>query len=87
MVAIDHRSNCSGVFREETQVEHGVALLNHATQQASGVDTTLGLVDGAAIAAHLLGVAGAAFAFFDQPLARGNVGVFENVGLGVGPSG
>jgi hypothetical protein len=66
VIAIDHRGDRSHVLWKHTQVELGVALLHHAAQQGSVVDTTLGFVNGAAIATDLGDMADHALAFGNQ---------------------
>ncbi|MDV7398745.1 hypothetical protein RZS08_45485, partial [Arthrospira platensis SPKY1] len=58
----------------------GVAHLDHAAQQAGRVDATQRLVDRAAVAADLAGVALDALVFGDELFAQGDVGVLENRG-------
>ena len=66
MIAIDHSRDRSHVLWKHSEVELGVALLHHAAQQGSVVDTTLGFVNGAAIATDLEDMTGHALAFSNQ---------------------
>jgi hypothetical protein len=62
-------------------------LLHHATQQGSVVDTTLGFVNGAAVATDFGDMASHALAFGDQFFAQFVVSLFEDGWLRIGQSG
>ncbi len=66
MIAIDHHRGRGHVLWKQTLVELSVALLNHAVQQGSVVNSTLGFVNGAAIATDLGDMTGHALAFSNQ---------------------
>jgi hypothetical protein len=59
-------------------------LLNHPAQKSRCVDSTLGFVNGAAIATHLGNVAGHAFVVCNQLLAQLEIGILENGRLSLG---
>ena len=66
MIAIDHHRDRGHVLWKQTQVQLSVALLNHAAQQGSVVNSTLGFVNDAAIATDLGDMTGHALAFSNQ---------------------
>ena len=80
MIPVEHRRHGGDFLREQAQVHLGVAHLDHAAQQASVVELALRLVHGAAVAAHLAGVALRALVFGDELLAQRQVGALEYLG-------
>jgi hypothetical protein len=62
----------------------GVALLHHAAQQGSVVDSTLGFVNGTAIATDLGDMTGHAIAFSNQFFTQFVVRIFVDGRLSLG---
>lgn len=77
MLFVQDSGNSIGIFREKSQVELGVAVLDHATQGTCRVDAAFGVIDGTAIAAHASNVAFVALVFGNQLFARFEVCIFE----------
>jgi len=84
VIAVEHRCDRGHVLWKHAQVELCVALLHHATQQGSVVDTTLGFVNGAAVATDFGDMARHALAFGDQFFAQLVVSLFEDGRLRMG---
>ena len=85
MVAVQHGSHGCDFFGEQTQVEFGIAVLDHAAQQTRCVDAAGRPVDGTAIAADLLLMTGCALVLGQQLLAQVQIGPLEDgrrLGLG-----
>src|SRR6218665_2570237 len=81
MVAVQHGRHRSDLIGEQTQIEFGIAMLDHATQKAGRVDAPGGPVDGCAITAHLLLMTGRTFVLSQQLLTQAQIGPLENGGL------
>ena len=86
VIAVEHRRDRSHVLWKHAQIELRVALLHHAAQQGSVVDTALRFVNGTAIATHFGDMAGHALAFGDQFFAQLVVSLFEDGWLRMGQS-
>ena len=84
VIAIDHSRDRSHILWKHTEVELGVALLHHAAQQRSVVDTTLGFVNGAAIATDFGDMTGHAIAFSNQFFTQFVVRIFVDGRLSLG---
>jgi len=86
VIAVQHGGHRRHLFREQAEVELGIALLDHAAQIARGVDFPRRLVDGAAVPPDLLPVAGHAFVLGDQPGAQRQIRALKDGRhLGLGP--
>ena len=86
VIAVQHRRDSIDVLGEHAQVQLGIALLHHATQESRRVDAALRLVDGAAVTPHFGDMAGRAFALGDELFTQFVVGILEDGGLGMGPT-
>ena len=84
MIAIKHGRDSSHLVREKAQIQLGVALLHHASQQAGGVDATRRFVNGASITTHFLLVAGRTLALDHQLFAQLEVGTLVDGRQGLG---
>ncbi len=80
----EHRRHRVNLFREQTQIELGVALLDHAAQCRRAVDASQGLVHSVAIATYFADMARNALALSDEFFAKPEVCVLEETGLGMG---
>ena len=86
VVAVEHCSDGGDLFRKEAQVELGIALLHPAAQKTRGVDAPSWLEDSAAVAPHLLHMAGCTFVLGHQLLPQGQIRIAKlSRHLGLGP--
>ncbi|MBP6245118.1 MAG: hypothetical protein KA411_05615 [Limnohabitans sp.] len=78
MVSIEYRSDRIDLFREHAQIQFGVALLDHASQQCGTVDASLGFIDGTAITPDFAHMASHALAVSDQFFAQLVIRILED---------
>jgi hypothetical protein len=69
-IPVQNGGHRSDLFREKSQIQFGVALLDHPAQKTWRIDPPLGFVHRTAIARHFGGVTRHAFVVIDELLAQ-----------------